>query len=113
MAWNFISPLQALKYRRDRNQMVIGKLSWRPAQFRCRRVVARALGLAAASSKKARLQSAPRIAISKVEWAIAIRSSIWLRRLSWPPAHWRDSFVRRLISATDPQELQPDGLNGN
>src|SRR5438876_10356453 len=102
MAWNFISRLPAPKCRRDRNQMVIGKHSWMPEQFRCRRVAAHALAWVAAWCKKAKQQSARPIAISKVAWAIATRSYIWLRQPSWQPAHWPGSSARQKISLNDP-----------
>ena len=63
----------ALRCRPDRNRTGIANSARGLARFRCRPVVARASGWAAVWCKKARSQSALRIAISKGAWATAKR----------------------------------------
>ena len=113
MVSNFISRRPAPKFRPDRNQMVIGKLSSTQARLHSRPAAARASAWVAVWCKKAKSRSAPQIAISKAAWAIAMRTSIWLRPRSWPPAPWPDLFVRQQILLNDPRALRSDAPKRN
>src|SRR5438876_10049661 len=112
MVSNFISGPPARRFRPDRNQMVIGKLSSTQARLHSRPVAARALDWGAVWCKKAKRRSAQRIATSKAAWAIAMRTYIWLRPRSWPPARWLDSFARQQILRYDLRPRACDGLHG-
>ena len=99
---NFIWPPPVPKCKPSPSPLVIGKLWWMRAPFRCRPVAEHASAWVAVWSAKAKPRSARPIAISKDAWATPMRWSIWVRPPSWPPARWLDLFARRKHSRIAP-----------
>ena len=110
---NFIWPPPAPKCKPSPSPLVIGKLWWMRAPFRCRPVAEHASVWVAVWWAKAKSRSAPPIAISKAAWAIPMRRSIWVRPPSWRPARWLDLFARRKHSRIAPPAPPFDARKAN